>query len=307
MIVLFTDFGLSGPYMGQLQAAIFKESPAAQVVNLFADAPAHDARRSAYLLAAYAGEFPAPTVFVCVVDPGVGSDRRALALEAGGRWFVGPDNGLLGIVARRAPGPAWWRIAWRPERLSASFHGRDLFAPVAAWLDRGERPQGASAGARPPGADAPKTSNPAADQAPGHMSGRPAPPGADAPKTSNPAADQAPGHMSGRPAPPAGWAELLAPDGLGHGNWPDDLAEVIYIDRFGNAMTGLRAATLSPHARITLSNGREIVRARTFSDVPKGGVFWYENANGLAEIAVNCGRADAALGLALGSPVIVGL
>ena len=249
MIVLFTDFGLSGPYVGQLQAAILKESPAARVVNLFADAPAHDARRSAYLLAAYAGEFPAPTVFVCVVDPGVGSDRRALALEAGGRWFVGPDNGLLEIVARRTPGAAWWRIAWRPEHMSASFHGRDLFAPVAAWLDRGDRPPGPSS---------------------------------------------------------AHWAEPLAPGGLGAGEWPDDLAEVIYIDRFGNAMTGLRAATLSPNARLTLNNGREIVQARTFSDVPKGGLFWYENANGLAEIAINCGRADATLGLALGSPVIVG-
>ncbi|MEK7244675.1 MAG: SAM-dependent chlorinase/fluorinase [Pseudomonadota bacterium] len=253
MIVLFTDFGLSGPYVGQLQAAILKESPSAQVVNLFADAPAHDARRSAYLLAAYVEEFPAPTVFVCVVDPGVGSDRPALVLEAGGRWLVGPDNGLLEIVARRTPAPAWWRIAWRPPRLSASFHGRDLFAPAAAWLDRGDRPFGPSAGARPP----------------------------------------------------AGWAEPLPWGGGDPRDWPDDLAEVIYIDRFGNAMTGLRAPTLSPGASITLKDGREIVHARTFSDVSKGGVFWYENANGLVEIAMNCGRADVALGLTLGSPIAV--
>lgn len=253
MIVLFTDFGLSGPYLGQLQAAILKEFSAARIVNLFADAPARDPRRSAYLLAAYAEEFPAPAVFVCVVDPGVGSERRALALEAGGRWFVGPDNGLLEIVARRAAAPSWWRIGWRPPRLSPSFHGRDLFAPVAAWLDRGDRPGG----------------------------------------------------MPSAPRPPAGWAEPLAQGGLGYGDWPDDLAEVIYIDRFGNAMTGLRAATLSSGTGIILKDGREIVHARTFSDVPKGGVFWYENANGLMEIAMNCGRADVALGLTLGSPVAV--
>lgn len=253
MIVLFTDFGLSGPYVGQLQAAILKESPAAQIVNLFADAPVHDPRRSAYLLAAYAGEFPPPSIFVCVVDPGVGGTRRALALEADGRWFVGPDNGLLEIAARRAAAPAWWRIGWRPPRLSPSFHGRDLFAPVAAWLDRGERPAGPSSA----------------------------------------------------PGVPADWAEPLPRDGLDFEGWPDDLAEVIYIDRFGNVMTGLRAATLSPADGLILKDGRKIVYARTFSDVPKGGVFWYENANGLAEIAMNCGRADVALGLALGSPVTV--
>ena len=253
MIVLFTDFGLSGPYVGQLQAAILKESPSPQIVNLFADAPAHDAHRSAYLLAAYVEEFPAPAVFVCVVDPGVGSDRRAIILEADGRWFVGPDNGLLEIVARRASKFSWWSIAWRPRRLSSSFHGRDLFAPVAAWLERGERPQEASSGARPP----------------------------------------------------AGWAEPLARGSLDYGGWPDDLAEVIYIDRFGNALTGLRAAIVPSGARLALKNGRELVQESTFSDVPKGGVFWYENANGLVEIAMNCGRADVTLDLTLGSPVTV--
>ncbi len=253
MIVLFTDFGLSGPYLGQLQAATLKEFPAARIINLFADAPAHDAYRSAYLLAAYVEEFPAPTVFVCVVDPGVGSDRRALALEADGRWFVGPDNGLLEIVARRASKTFCWDIAWRPRRLSPSFHGRDLFAPVAAWLDRGERPPGASSG----------------------------------------------------PLPPAGWAKPLPRANLDYGGWPDDLAEVIYIDGFGNALTGLRAAIVPSGARIALTNGQELVKERTFSDVPKGGMFWYENANGLVEIAMNCGRADVALDLTLGSSVTV--
>jgi hypothetical protein len=248
MIVLFTDFGLAGPYVGQLQAAILKESPAAQIVNLFADAPAQDPRRAAYLLAAYAEEFPSPAVFICVVDPGVGGPRRALALAADGRWFVGPDNGLLAVVARRAKAVAWWRITWRPERLSASFHGRDLFAPFAAKL---------AAGALP---------------------------GVGMPRD---------------------WADPVPEGGIEHGDWPDDLPEVIYIDGFGNVMTGLRAEKLPPTARLILKNGRNIVRARTFSDVPKGGVFWYENANGLAEIAMNCGRADTALDLSVGSPISV--
>jgi S-adenosylmethionine hydrolase len=246
MIVLFTDFGRTGPYVGQMHGAILRDWPAARVVDLFADAPVHDPRRAAYLLAAYAEEFPPPAVFVCVVDPEVGGARQALALEAGGRWFVGPDNGLLAIVARRAEAASWRRIVWRPERLSASFHGRDLFAPLAAKIVM----------ARESGAGMPD-----------------------------------------------GWFEpLSAADVVGR-DWPDDLAEAIYVDGFGNVMIGLRAAILPPRAALILKNGRKIAQARTFSDVPRGEVFWYENANGLAEIAMNCGRASSALDLTVGASV----
>jgi S-adenosylmethionine hydrolase len=82
------------------------------------------------------------------------------------------------------------------------------------------------------------------------------------------------------------------------------LPEIAYIDHYGNAMTGMRAATLPEGARLS-AGGRLLAQARTFSDVPAGQPFWYENSNGLAEVAVNGGRADAALGLALGSPVAV--
>jgi S-adenosylmethionine hydrolase len=85
-------------------------------------------------LAAYAAWFPAGTVFLCVVDPGVGSERPAIIVEADGRWYVGPGNGLFEILQRRAERTRCWEIDWKPERISASFHGRDLFAPVAATL-----------------------------------------------------------------------------------------------------------------------------------------------------------------------------
>ena len=85
-------------------------------------------------------------------------------------------------------------------------------------------------------------------------------------------------------------------------DWPDDLCEIVYVDHYGNAMTGLRAAMLPPGARLTAA-GRVLDRARTFSDLPPGAAFWYENSNGLAELAVNQGRADRDLGLAIGSPV----
>ena len=134
MIVLFTDFGLQGPYTGQMKAVLHKLAPGIQVIDLFADAPVGNPKASAYLLAAYAAWFAAGTVFLSVVDPGVGGSRPPIILEADGRWYVGPGNGLFELVARRAPSSRSWHIDWKPERLSAGFHGRDLFAPVAAML-----------------------------------------------------------------------------------------------------------------------------------------------------------------------------
>ena len=132
MIALFTDFGWQGPYVGQLHAVLHQQAPGLPVVDLMHDAPAFDIQASAYLLAALVEPFPAGTVFVGVVDPGVGTDRRGAVVEADGRWFVGPDNGLFQALAQRAEALRWWDITYRPERLSDSFHGRDLFAPVAA-------------------------------------------------------------------------------------------------------------------------------------------------------------------------------
>jgi len=240
MIVRFTDFGLSGPYLGQITAVLLAEAPGVPVLDLFADAPAGEPMLAAYLLAAYADVFPAGCVFLCVVDPGVGSARAALAVEADGRWFVGPDNGLLQIVARRAERLAIREITWRPERLSASFHGRDLFAPVTAMLARGGSPAGNS----------------------------------------------------------RALAEIA-------GNaWPDDLDQIVYIDHFGNAMTGLRASRLTSGTVLAVS-GHDLSQRRTFSDTEPGEIFWYENANGLAEIAVNLGRADIELGITPGAQVTI--
>ena len=234
MIVLVTDFGVEGPYVGQMKAVLHSQAPGIPIVDLFHDLPPYNPRAAAYLLAAYQNGFPPASVFLCVVDPGVGDARReAVSVSAGERWFVGPDNGLFEILGRRAKGSRCWLIDWRPSQMSASFHGRDVFAPVAARLARGMAPQG-------PSRDA--------------------------------------------------W--------LGR-DWPDDAAEIVYIDRFGNAITGLRAETLGA-AELATADGRQLRRARTFSAVPKGHAFWYENANGLAEIAVNQGRASVVLGLSVG-------
>jgi len=142
MIVLFTDFGLVGPYTGQMKAVLQRDAPGVPVIDLFADAPSGNPKSAAYLLAAYSALFTERVAFLCVVDPGVGGARPPVAVEADGRFFVGPGNGLFEIVIRRARHAKVWEITWQPPRLSATFHGRDLFAPVAARIARGETPPG---------------------------------------------------------------------------------------------------------------------------------------------------------------------
>ncbi|MEI6986456.1 MAG: SAM-dependent chlorinase/fluorinase [Rhodospirillaceae bacterium] len=142
MIFLFSDFGLTGPYTGQVKAVLMRAAPEVPVIDLFADAPCFDPQLSAYLLAAYTDSCMTGDVYLCIVDPGVGTDRRPLVLHADGRWFVGPDNGLFELVRRRSKLVHAWVIDWVPPQLSATFHGRDLFAPIAARLALGEASPG---------------------------------------------------------------------------------------------------------------------------------------------------------------------
>jgi S-adenosylmethionine hydrolase len=141
MIVFFTDFGAQGPYLGQMEMVIRQSLPAEPVINLMADAPRCDPKASAYLLAAMAGSIPREAVVVAVVDPGVGGDRLALVVEVDGVLFVGPDNGLFEPSMRRGKTVRTWEITWRPDVRSATFDGRDLFAPMAARLAAGLAPE----------------------------------------------------------------------------------------------------------------------------------------------------------------------
>ena len=92
-IVLFTDFGVHGPYMGQMRAVLHRAAPGSAVIDLFADAPSYAIRAASFLLAAFVPEFAPGTVFLCVIDPGVGGDRPPMILRADGHLFVGPGNG----------------------------------------------------------------------------------------------------------------------------------------------------------------------------------------------------------------------
>jgi S-adenosyl-L-methionine hydrolase (adenosine-forming) len=140
VIVLFTDFGTRDPYVGQVKARLAEQAPGQHVVDLLHEAPDFNPHAGAHLLAAFASGFPPGCTFLAVVDPGVGTPREAAVVLADGRWFVGPDNGLLSIVAARHADTRVWRITWKPETMSSTFHGRDVFASIAAAVARGEFP-----------------------------------------------------------------------------------------------------------------------------------------------------------------------
>jgi S-adenosylmethionine hydrolase len=140
IIVMMTDFGVDDPYQAQMQAVLIQQAPGMPVISLFSTLPDWDVQLSAYLIPAYIDEFPSGTVFLCVVDPGVGtSQRQPVALEADGQWLVGPDNGLFNVIRQRASRCKKYLLdSGSNKQVSTSFHGRDIFAPAAAALARGE-------------------------------------------------------------------------------------------------------------------------------------------------------------------------
>lgn len=239
LIALITDFGSNGPYVGQIKGILCTTLNAC-VVDLIADLPAFRPDLAAYLLPQLTLDMPNNVLYLCVVDPGVGSSRAALAIQADGNWFLGPDNGLLSIVIRRAKHYTIWHIALKPDRLSTSFHGRDIFTPAAVAIVNGKN------------------------------------------------------------------ESLLEPtlrfnDMIGY-NWPNDLRKIIYKDHYGNLYSGIRANTIPRSTRVKIGT-QSLNFANTFSEVPKGTAFWYENAFGLLELAVNCGSATKVLKLIPGDTI----
>ena len=240
MIVLFTDFGAHDPYVGQVKARLSVEAPGQLVVDLLHQAPDFNAHAGAHLLAAFAAGFPPGSIFLAVVDPGVGTARAGAVVSAGGPWYVGPDNGLLSVAAGRDRQAKTWQIDWQPEQLSSTFHGRDLFAVIAGEIARGEFP-----------------------------------------------------------------AHKLSPsDKLQVEFDTGDLARIIYIDHYGNAFTGIRAASIQRSSRAQV-RGRKLSHGETFGRLGRGQGFWFSNSVGLLELAVNRGSAAADFGLQVGDVVSV--
>lgn len=235
MILLFTDYGSLDPYAGLMKAVILDNAPKAEIIDILHNAPAFNVNASAHLLASMASRFPLGSVCVGVVDPGVGSNRSSVVMLADERWYVGPDNGLLSLVAKRSVKCELWRIKWRPEICSVSFEGRDVFAPIAAWIDQGTFPH-------------------------------------------------------------SKLSELARLD-----IYLDDkeLLAVIYIDHFGNVITGLPAKGLSKSTRFIYGT-RSIEYGRVFSNVVPNSLFWYENSLGMVEFSMNGSSAAHLLDARIG-------
>jgi hypothetical protein len=145
MIALFTDFGTRDAYVAQLKGAILTVHPHAVVLDLNHEVGQFDIRQAAYLLERSARYFPAGTIFVAVIDPGVGSARHPIVLQsAANKFYVGPDNGLFTWVLEREGQQAAYILQetgyFRATEVASTFHGRDIFGPVAAHLARGVPP-----------------------------------------------------------------------------------------------------------------------------------------------------------------------
>ena len=143
LVTLLTDFGARDTYVGQVKGAILSVAPGVALVDLTHAVPPQDVRAGAFLLATAVQAFPVGSVHLAVVDPGVGSTRRAVAVESErGDRLVGPDNGLLWPAIVRLGGltravELRERGFWRSDHPSVTFHGRDIFGPVAGHLARG--------------------------------------------------------------------------------------------------------------------------------------------------------------------------
>jgi S-adenosylmethionine hydrolase len=142
ILTLTTDFGLSDHYVGSMKGVILGICPRVQVVDISHQVSPYAIAEGAFLIAQAYRSFPRGTVHVVVVDPGVGSERRPILMEAAGQYFVAPDNGVLGMIFAREKHKVRVNsnVQYFRQPVSQTFHGRDIFAPVAAHLAAGVAP-----------------------------------------------------------------------------------------------------------------------------------------------------------------------
>jgi len=249
IITLTSDFGLADGYVASMKAVVLTGCPDARVIDITHEIPAGDVMRGALILEATIPYFPAGTVHLAVVDPGVGSDRKGVTLASGGHYFVGPDNGFF-TPFLDAPGAITYALPEPAPDVSATFHGRDIFAPAAARLACGT--------------DIASTGEPLDD-----------PVRLDWPK-----------------------AEVSGDEIRG---------EVIYVDRFGNCVTSIRAYDLEPDVDYTVkAAGRDVGPLRKYyAEASQGEALALINSMERVEVAVNGGSAVEALGIRLGDAVVV--
>lgn len=143
IVAFLSDFGTEDYYVAAVKATVKALCPDAEIIDVSHEIPPWSLLTGCYVLSCCFDDFPPGTVFLAVVDPGVGTSRRPIIARSANYWFVGPDNGLLTCVAENDPPVSYWMIENPPpsRKKSRTFHGRDIFGPVAALLACGEKPQ----------------------------------------------------------------------------------------------------------------------------------------------------------------------
>ncbi len=255
LITLTTDFGTRNWFVGTMKGVIAGIAPKALVINLTHEVPPGDIRGGAFALAASCGFFPKGTVHVVVVDPGVGARRKAIAARTAGGVFVGPDNGVLSWALAREKITAIHSLeneAFFLQPVGQTFHGRDVFAPVAAHLSRG-----------------------------------------------------VPISKLGPALEDFLRLEWPEPRRQRHGVE----GEVVYIDRFGNAITNLGQELLRDPRRTlceVYAKRRCVCRLGTcYQGVAPKTFTTLTGSSGFLEIAVNGGSAEKLLGIRIGTRVVL--
>ncbi len=253
VITLTTDFGYKDPFAAEMKGVILSINPHAIIVDITHSMQPQDIEETAYVIGSSFSYFPYGTIHIVVVDPGVGSGRKALVLGAGGFYFVGPDNGVFSHILHFSSPVKGIHITEEKYMLSKdspTFQGRDLFAPVAAWLSKGLTPDAFG----PPAKDFVTFPVPRSEVTHGRVSG-----------------------------------------------------EVIYIDRFGNAITNIRGADLTSLAGhyVVEVNNTIIQPVKYYAQAGEERLCCLVNSSGYLELFVDKGNAAEKYGIKKGDEVIV--
>ncbi|QSR87060.1 SAM-dependent chlorinase/fluorinase [Candidatus Methylacidiphilum infernorum] len=146
IIGLITDFSSKDPYVAQMKGVIFSLDPDARVIDLNHEIDPFNLTEAAFIVDQSSREFPPGSIFIAVIDPGVGTDRKAILWESKAhKFYIGPDNGIFSLVMDREGITNVWILdkpeMWKSKEPSSTFHGRDVFSPIAAFLSKGGKPQ----------------------------------------------------------------------------------------------------------------------------------------------------------------------
>lgn len=272
IIALLTDFGTRDYFVGAIKGAIFSIAPNAKIVDITHEIPPQDIRSAAFTLRACYKDFPEKTIFVAVVDPGVGSERRSILVETEEYFFIAPDNGLLSFVFEDSGSPRVSKGGITNEEFSAladarasvyeltnkkyfakdissTFHGRDIFAPVAAHLSNGVEP-----------------------------------------------------HEFGARIEDLIRFETAAPRWISHEKIE---AGIIHIDRFGNLITNLKREDLPENFSMEI-NGKTIDKLQNFyAEAEKDELFMIFGSAGFLEISASQNSAAKILNVKVGQKIVV--